>query len=163
MDLDDFAEILPHWNIDYILDRSLKELKNPFPTNHPDIHEIKSNLENLENLRMFIRYKDLIFPLTYHYYLQIYEKAPIMQRPKLEADFSNRMKKYRQDEMILMKLEKCLIKGQIDRFKRICDSLIQNRFMRSPLVPAAQDLKTKKRRRSKKMMLHFESLDISTL
>ena len=31
------------------------------------------------------------------------------------------------------------------------------------LDAAAQDLKTKKRRRSKKMMLHFESLDISTL
>ena len=31
------------------------------------------------------------------------------------------------------------------------------------LDAAAQDLKTKKRRRSKKMILHFESLDISTL
>ena len=47
--------------------------------------------------------------------------------------------------------------------EKVTRSTEKEKGLEDLLDAAAQDLKTKKRRRSKKMMLHFESLDISTL
>ena len=110
-------------------------------------------LENLSELRMFLSYKDLVDPLAYRYFCQMYEIAPIQKRPKLEHDFHTALKSLqffsRTDELTMLKLEKCLQRGQVERFKRICDTLRLTRSIRCPLVPAAQELKTYLERISK--------------
>ena len=138
---DTLATMLPHWNLKHLNDRNLREMENPFPSNHPDIFEVKSNMENLENPIIFLGNKDLIKPMIFHYFLQAYEMAPINKKAKLEADFMSRMKKYRGDEMTLMRLNKCLQRGKMERFQRICDGLVRRKII-SNLVPAAQDVKT---------------------
>ena len=138
---DTLATMLPHWNVKQLHDRHLKGMQHPFPSNHPDIFEVKSNMENLENPFIFLGNRDLVKSMIYHYFLQAYEMASMNKKPKLEADFMGRMKKYRSDEMALMKISRCLQRGKMERFQRICDGLVRRKII-SNLVPAAQDVKT---------------------
>ena len=132
--------MLPHWNMKHLYDGHLKEMENPFPSNHPDIFEVQSNMDNLEHPFIFMSFKDLVKPMMYNYFLQAYEMAPFQKRPKLEADFISAMTKYRRDEMTLIKMSRCLQRGKLDRYQRICSDLLRRKMV-SKLVPGAQDLK----------------------
>ena len=110
---------------------------------------MKSAIENLGCPRFFVTNRDMPIPLAYNYFLQMYEIASIQQRPRLEADFFSCIKAKRTDEVIMFKLEKCLQRGQLDRFKSICDTLRINKSIRCPLVPVVHELKSYLERISK--------------
>ena len=57
----------------------------------------------------------------------------------------------------------CNLTKNLSLDEKVIRSSERERGLEDLLDAAAQDMKNKKRRRSKKMMLHFESLDISTL
>ena len=78
---------------------------------------------------VYFIFQELLQPLLYHYKDLTLDELPksISERQNLISAYFEAIRHTRFEEMCLLKMKRCLEKGQIERFKKISKHLIMNR------------------------------------
>ena len=94
----------------------------------------------------FSIFQELLQPLMHYYKDLAFDELPksLSERQKFLSAYFEAIRFKRFDEMCLMKMKRCLEKGQIERFKKISQHLVMNRktMVCPKLVQGSRELKS---------------------